>query len=220
MSTNQLRTIAIGDVHGCANALRDVLTQIQPRAEDTIIFLGDYIDRGPDTKSVIDQIKQLQDVCSVITLRGNHEEMVLAALNDFQEESFWKRNGGDKVLGAYGVTTVFQLPKDFVEFVRSTTWYYETDKYFFCHGYYEPDRPLFQTHWNEVCWIHVRQGSTRSHCSGKIAIVGHTPQRDRRILDLTHLKCIDTGSCFSGGCLTALDVETGQIWQADEYEIR
>jgi serine/threonine protein phosphatase 1 len=76
------RTFAIGDVHGSDTALRTLLKSIQPVAADTLIFLGDLVDRGPGTKQVLDEVLRLQNVCCVILVQGNHEEMMLRALTE------------------------------------------------------------------------------------------------------------------------------------------
>ena len=74
------RTIAIGDIHGCSAALAALLRAIDPTALDTLVFLGDYIDRGPDSRGVLEQVIALAERCAVVPLLGNHEEMLLAAL--------------------------------------------------------------------------------------------------------------------------------------------
>src|SRR5262249_51417248 len=84
------RLIAIGDIDGCSKALATVVEAIQPKSEDTLVFLGDYIDRGPDSKGVVDQISALSQRCTVVPLLGNHEEMLLAVLQGGPSETkFW-----------------------------------------------------------------------------------------------------------------------------------
>jgi serine/threonine protein phosphatase 1 len=73
------REIAVGDSHGCSKALHALIEAIQPSPEDTIITLGDYIDWGPDSRGVLDQLIALGQRCTLVPLRGNHEEMLLAA---------------------------------------------------------------------------------------------------------------------------------------------
>ena len=71
-NTASARTIAIGDIHGCADELEQLLQLIQPTADDTLVFLGDYIDRGPDSQRVINTVIGLRETCEVVTLVGNH----------------------------------------------------------------------------------------------------------------------------------------------------
>ena len=76
------RTIAIGDIHGCSAALDALLNAIRPRPEDCIVTLGDYINRGPDSRGVIERLIELKDRCRLVPLLGNHEEMLFEALAD------------------------------------------------------------------------------------------------------------------------------------------
>jgi serine/threonine protein phosphatase 1 len=96
------RIIAIGDVHGCAKALATLIEAIQPTGSDTLVFLGDYIDRGPDSRGVVEKVTALGKRCSVVPLLGNHEEMVLAALEGQSEVRLWLKFGGDVALASYG----------------------------------------------------------------------------------------------------------------------
>jgi len=92
--------------------------------------------------------------------------------------------------------------------------YFETDRHFFVHANYKPDVPLDRLDIHTLRWLSWRDYVPPSpRCSGKVAIVGHTPQPE--VLDLGDLKCLDTNCCY-GGWLTALDVDSGQLWQVDE----
>jgi len=208
------RTIAIGDVHGCDGALKTLIEAIQPTELDTLVFLGDYIDRGPESKGVIDRIIALGQRCSVVPLLGNHEEMLLAVLNGGKSQMrFWLTFGGAEALASYGDPDLRAadvrrvIPHEHVEFLRKCRDYVETDRHFFVHAYYDPHLPLHQQNWNGLRWASLPPVPER-HFSGKVAIVGHTPQKSGDILDLGYLKCIDT-FCHGGGWLTALEVELG-----------
>jgi serine/threonine protein phosphatase 1 len=97
-----MRTLAIGDIHGCNTALTNLLKAVQPSREDQIIFLGDYIDRGPSSREVIETLLGLQKSCSPIFLRGNHEVMILDAHNDPLKSDLWQSYGGLETLFSYG----------------------------------------------------------------------------------------------------------------------
>jgi serine/threonine protein phosphatase 1 len=86
-------------------------------------------------------------------------------------------------------------------------------RHIFVHAYYEADRPLHEQQWGRLRWASLPPIPAR-HSSGKVAIVGHTPQKSGEVLDLGYLKCIDT-FCHGGGWLTALEVRTGKVWQAN-----
>jgi serine/threonine protein phosphatase 1 len=219
------RIIAIGDIHGCATALATLIDAIQPTELDTLVFLGDYIDRGPDSKGVLDQIIALSQRCIVFPLMGNHEEMLLAVLDGGQSEiKFWLTFGGDGALASYGWKGGTDLrpadvrnliPREHVEFVKRCLDYFETVRHFFAHAYYDANLPSHEQKWGGLRWASLPPVPER-HCSGKVAIVGHTPQKSGDILDLGYFKCIDT-LAHGGGWLTALEVETGRrVWQANE----
>jgi serine/threonine protein phosphatase 1 len=210
------RVIAIGDIHGCSTALTALLAAIDPKPEDTIVPLGDYVDRGPDSKGVIDQIMALAERCRLVPLLGNHEEMLLNSLDDEDNLNFWLDCGGDATMASYGSGRLSdQIPIEHVRFIEECLPYYEIDTHFFVHANYEPDRALNEQDEYTMFWLSLRNVVPLEHDSGKIAILGHTPQPDAEVLDMGHLKCIDTG-CVYGGWLTALDVTSGQIWQADQ----
>lgn len=179
-------------------------------------MLGDYIDRGPDSKGVLEQLLKLQEQCRLIPLLGNHEEMLLSARANVAQFSMWLANGGMPTLASYGGRGGLELvPREHMAFFESCPPHFETDGFIFMHAGYNPDLALAEQDITTLRWRSIAGRAPAPHRSGKIAIVGHTPQDDGEILDLPHIKCIDTGCCF-GGWLTALDVESGQIWQANQ----
>jgi serine/threonine protein phosphatase 1 len=103
------RTIAIGDIHGCSIALAALIESISPQAEDTIITLGDYVDRGIDSKGVLDLLMGLADRCRLVPLLGNHDEMMLHARDGRGDFQFWLNCGGDAALDSYGSTRSLEL---------------------------------------------------------------------------------------------------------------
>jgi serine/threonine protein phosphatase 1 len=208
------RTIAIGDIHGCAAALAAILAAIKPAKQDTLVFLGDYVDRGPDSRGVIEQILELQDRCRVVPLLGNHEVMLLDALENGTDGANWLPYGGAETLVSYD-GAIFNIPPSHREFLRNLKLYYETDTYFFVHANYIADIPLAEQPDYALLWEHLLAALPPRHESGKTAIVGHTAQRSGEIMDLDHVVCIDT-YCHGGGWLTALDVDAWDVWQADK----
>lgn len=205
--------IAVGDIHGCSTALATLLDAIQPMPLDTLVFLGDFIDRGPNSRGVIEQVIRLSDQCQVVPLLGNHEEMFLGALEGKDNVGFWLKFGGRETLASYG-TENDVIPAEHIQFIKGCKDFYETVSHIFVHAYYDPDLPLHQQKWDGLRWASLPR-EAKPHCSGKVAIVGHTAQTSGEILDLGCVKCIDT-FCHGGGWLTALEVGTGQVWQADE----
>jgi serine/threonine protein phosphatase 1 len=209
------RIIAIGDIHGYATALSALIEALQPQPDDTLVALGDYVDRGPDTSGVLDELIALASRCRLVPLLGNHDEMLLELHHGGPGLNDWLKWGGRETLSAYGCRHPREIPEPHIEFLEDCVLYHETETHFFVHASYDPALPLDEQPPDLLRWTSIRAAPPGPHCSGKIAIAGHTVQRDGRILDLGHLKCIDTG-LYCGGWLTALDVQSGQVWQADE----
>lgn len=208
------RTVAIGDIHGCSTALAALVQAIDPQPEDTIVPLGDFVDRGLDSKGVLDQLIALADRCRLVPILGNHDQMMLHARNGKDDFRFWLNCGGDAALDSYGSTSRIDLiPIVHFRFLERCVSFFETDTHFFVHANYRPDLPLDRQDDHSLRWLSLRDFVPEPHCSGKIAVLGHTPQPD--VLDLGHLVCVDTGCC-NGGWLTALDVGNGRVWQVDE----
>ena len=210
------RIIAISDIHGCLPALLAILDALKPQSDDTIVTLGDYIDRGPDSRRVIDCLIRLQSSCRLVPLLGNHDEMLIDIYNGRADLiPDWLTFGGDATLSSYGVGRPEAIPEHHIEFLEDCLLYHETEEHIFLHGSYDPALSIERQPLRTLIWGRLRPTPPASHCSGKTVIVGHTAQRNGEILDLGYLKCIDT-CCYGEGWLTALDVQTGQVWQADK----
>ena len=209
------RTIAIGDIHGCWLALRALLDTISPSPADTIVTLGDYVDGGIDSRGVLDLLICLQDRCHLVTLLGNHEEMMLGAREGAAELETWMQFGGHSTLASYDDDRLDAVPRSHWEFLERCHLFFETDSHIFQHANYRSKKPLVEQSRHDLLWLSLLDFVPGPHISGKIAVVGHTPQINGEILDLGHPICIDT-HCWQGGWLTALDVESGQVWQVNE----
>jgi Calcineurin-like phosphoesterase len=210
------RTIAIGDIHGCVAALRALIEAICPQSVDTLIPLGDCVDRGPNSAQVIDELLSLRERCNLVPLMGNHEEMMLNFLDGKPQPDNWLEVGGAATIESYRGSEGKLVPPsdDHIDYIRTWGDFYETSSHFFVHASYEPERRLAEQHWQTMRWQSLKYDVPGPHVSGKTAVVGHTSLKDGEILNLGHLICIDT-YCWGGGWLTALDTTTGQIWQAD-----
>jgi serine/threonine protein phosphatase 1 len=208
------RIIAIGDIHGCSTALAALLLAIDLQPDDTIVALGDYVDRGLDSKGVLDQLIALADRCRLLPILGNHDEMMLRARDGRDDFKFWMNCGGITALDSYGSTGRLDLiPAAHFRFLERCLSHFETETHFFVHANYRPDLPLDKQDDHTLRWLSLRDFVPGPHCSGKVAVLGHTPQPD--VLDIGHLICLDTGCC-NGGWLTALEVGSKQVWQVDE----
>ena len=207
------RTIAIGDIHGCSQALRALIEAIEPAEEDTLVLLGDYVDRGPDSRGVIDLLLQLERQSRVVPLLGNHELMLLDALENPQVIGPWLHCGGHATVRSYD-GRLSNIPQEHLQFIHRCWRYYKTTTHFFVHANYAADVPLDQQPDYLLFWEHLHLHVPAPHENGKLAIVGHTAQKTGEILDLGHVVCIDT-FCHGGGWLTAMEVDSGRLWHVD-----
>jgi serine/threonine protein phosphatase 1 len=209
------RVIAVGDIHGCVKALRALIDIVRPQADDTLVPLGDCVDRGPDSRQVIEELLSLRERCRLVPLIGNHEEMMLNFLDDRPQPDNWLEVGGLATLKSYSSKLdPKEIAPGHVEYIRGWGDFFETSSHFFVHANYEPERRLVEQHWQTMRWQSLKLSIPGPHLSGKTAVVGHTSLKDGEILDVGHLVCLDT-YCWGGGWLTALDTTTGQVWQID-----
>jgi serine/threonine protein phosphatase 1 len=213
-----MRILAIGDIHGCLTAFDTLLRVVKPQPHDTIITLGDYVDRGPNSKGILNRLVALHKTGQLVALRGNHELMMLAARFSRSQESAWRGRGGKETLASYSKTNKVGKLKDvpahhwdFIEKV-CVDWY-ETDSHFFVHANAHADLPLTEQPANMLFW--EKFGNPAPHFSGKTMVCGHTSQKSGMPLNRGHAICIDT-RVYSKGWLTCLDVTSGKVWQANQ----
>ncbi|QDV11857.1 Serine/threonine-protein phosphatase 1 [Rosistilla oblonga] len=208
------RLIAIGDIHGCSDALQTLIKAIDPTPDDTLVVLGDVVDRGSATRQAVDMLLEIAQQSQLIALQGNHEEMMLRVL-DGESPQRWLQFGGIDTLDSYGFTGDFSaIPESHHAFYHGMLDYYETDGYFFTHAAYKHDLPLEYQPVELLRWHSLREGLPPAHENGKICFVGHTAHKEGEIMDFGHIVCLDT-YCYGGRWLTAMDVRTRQTWQSD-----
>lgn len=216
------RLFAIGDIHGCNTALKALIHAINPGADDTMVVLGDVIDWGPDSRSCVQQLIDLSGRCQFVLIRGNHEEMLYAALESQLELRYWLNFGGEETLKSYPYRGGDEfIDREHVRFLKARARdYHETDEFIFVHASYDPNKPMGQQSNTTLQWEHVDPDRMRPHFSGKLVIAAHTPQANGEPLDLDFLKVIDTDAS-RGGWLTALEARSGELIQANQLgEVR
>lgn len=210
------RVIAIGDIHGCLSALERLIEVVAPGPNDTIVTLGDYVDRGPNSKGVIDYLIELRQKCELVCLLGNHEEMMIEVVLDGKPPYDWLRHGGVDTLDSYGfIGDLSVVPRSHREFFDGLADFYETDNHIFVHANYDPSVALIEQPSDLLRWVKLTERMPAPHVSGKIAVVGHTHHRQGEILKMPHLVCLDT-YCYGGFWLTAMDVNSGEVWQTTQ----
>ncbi len=213
-----MRVLAIGDIHGCKRALDALLDAIDPQPDDLLITLGDYVDRGPNSRGVIERLLALRETHRLIALKGNHDQMMLNARHDGRAVHDWLCYGGGTTLESYahdtfcgGLEDVPQRHWDFLE--KGCCLFHEIDSHFFVHANAFPNVPLAEQPQYMLMW--EKLDDPQPHESGKIMVCGHTAQKSGLPLNLGHTICIDT-FVYGDGWLTCLDVKSGQIWQANQ----
>ena len=175
----------------------------------------DYVDRGPDSRNVVDQILDLQDRTQIVTLRGNHEIMLMGVALGGLDSKVWLANGGKATVSSYG-GCLSKIPPHHLTFYQELAPYYETSDTIFVHAGYHHLLAMHQQDEATTYWTHLSHPLPLPHQSGKRVIVGHTPQGSGKVLDAGHVVCVDT-YCFGGGFLTAYEVGSGEVIQADYH---
>lgn len=201
-----MRTYAIGDVHGLLLKLQELIGLCRKDAGQKplkLILLGDYIDRGPDSRGVIEYLMALQHATpeNVICLMGNHEDMLLAALDDKNWEESWLNNGGVQTLRSYGAVAASDLPKDHIDWIRKLPKFYDDGLRFFVHAGVDPERALDRQ--DDYDLLTIREPFLSSiKAFGRLVVHGHTPLRDGKPDVRANRINLDTAAVY-GGPLTA-----------------
>ncbi len=220
-------TFAIGDIHGRIDLFEKMLAEIRIDAascvtKPRIVLLGDYIDRGPDSRGVIERIIELGQSrwCDVIPLRGNHEQAMLDFLNDATGGPIWLSHGGLETLKSYGVARPLGnsdhedwpeiqhallscMGLKHFEFLTSLKAYYVQDDYLFVHAGVQPGLPLVEQTEKTLLWIREPFLSAKKAAS-RVVVHGHTPTPAAE--DKTWRINVDTGA-YATGVLTAVRLE-------------
>lgn len=211
--TTSGRLIAIGDIHGHAVALRALIKAIQPSADDVIVTLGDYVNRGPDSRGVVECLIHLQDRCNLIPILGNHDEMFLDARKDRYAYDRFLVSGGRETVASYSDQKLDGIPKSHWAFLESCRDYYEIANFIFTHANFCSYTPLKLQLSSVLRWTGIEEMDICRHRTEKVAIVGHSV--GEKIRDYGTCICIDTG-CGFGGLLTAYEPATKEFWQVTE----
>jgi serine/threonine protein phosphatase 1 len=217
---------AIGDIHGMRDRLEELIASLPLQPDDRLLFIGDYVDRGPDSAGTVDFLIELEQRYPCIFLIGNHESMFLSFLgwkgpHYFGGEAFLY-NGGETTLESYGYLQAdrnFQLPPKHEEFFRSMRLHYAEGEYIFVHAglgrsslcLSDPKYALEHESPREILW--QRSTIDLPHSLGATIVYGHTPLPDFQVRwNLPYSIGIDTG-CVYGGPLTAIRLPDESIFQ-------
>jgi serine/threonine protein phosphatase 1 len=205
------RLLAVGDIHGCLEDLERLMARVQPCPEDQVVFLGDYIDRGPNSKGVIDYLMALgRRFPHTIFLKGNHEEMFLNFV-DGRNQLLFLYNGGETTLQSYQEETGIRIPKSHLDFFQGLRLYHETERFIFVHAGLRPGIPLKEQNKRDLLWIR-EEFILSGYDWGKTVVFGHTPQQEP-LFEKNKIG-VDTGA-FLGRFLTCCDVERRSCWTSE-----
>lgn len=225
------RLFVIGDIHGCDRELGMMLDHLKSEQgfseQDQLVFIGDYIDRGPDSKAVIDRLLKLQKQFYKNTtfLRGNHEDMLLGFVGlSGQGGDVFIRNGGDTTLKSYGLGTHMapeqirsMLPPDHLAFIMQLEKYAVTEKFIFAHAGLNPKNPWQKQEEGDLYWI--REGFIdERHDYNRTVVFGHTPFDDV-FINMPYAIGVDTGLVFNNA-LTCIELSGGMVYQVGYGETR
>lgn len=210
-----MKIFAVGDIHGLYDRLAELIDIIPINDDDLLIFLGDYIDRGPDSKKVIDfliNLKKDRKEKSTVFLKGNHEIMFLDYIDGKNIELFFY-NGGVETIKSYTENGKFFVPDEHIEFYKSLLPLYETESYVFVHGGLRPGVAIDKQTEEDIFWI---RGDFifSDYNFGKKVIFGHTPSKTFLPYFDKYKIGIDTGAVY-GGVLSAImlpDEKIFSVW--------
>jgi len=210
------RLFAIGDIHGCVDELTAMLGTIGPVRGDTVVFVGDYIDRGPAARDVIEVLLELnRGAAEFVFLKGNHEDMMLSFLGlpGHYGESFLF-NGGLPTLESYGVPSaelaLERIPPNHMDFLKALATSYLRPPYLFVHAGISPLRQLEEQSVEDMLWIR-QEFIFNPHQLGATVVFGHTPMR-AVMVEMPYKIGIDTGLVY-GGKLTCVEFNEGVLYQ-------
>lgn len=222
------RLFAIGDIHGCAAELAALVGGLGLAAGDTVCFVGDYLDRGPDSKGVIDFLLNARATSSDVEwvfLKGNHEDMCLAFLGrPGQWGESWFMNGGAAAVRSYGVAAHSEaavvegaMPEAHLVFLEGLGRAHRWQDYLFVHAGIRPGVPWEQQTDEDIFWIR-EEFLLHPHGLPETVVFGHTPHRNV-LVHLPYKIGIDTGLVY-GGALTALELPSRTLHQVRAGERR
>ena len=211
--TSDGRVIAVGDIHGCDVALETLLHAFELTSNDQLVVLGDAVDRGPETRRVLDLLLEVGESSQLIFVMGNHEEMMLNGMESKRERRKWLQFGGKEALLSYG-NDLHNVPPWHVELMAKALPYYTTDTEVFIHASLQPGVGLESQSPSWLRWARLTGTEEPLPC-GRRVICGHTPQASGIPYVGVGWVCIDT-LAYGGGALTALDVTNDLVYQAQQ----
>lgn len=185
-----MRTFVLTDIHGNNTLFRKALKEVRLKKSDKLILLGDIIDRGEDSKAVLDTILLLKEHgFSIDILMGNHEELFLNALEDSNSFNHWMLNGGDKTLASFLTSQPEKIPKKYITLIKSFRYYLELGNFIFVHAAINMciNDPFEDK--KTMLWEREPQKLFNAQWLGQRQVIhGHQPQSNEGIMESIHEK--------------------------------
>jgi serine/threonine protein phosphatase 1 len=209
------RIFIVGDIHGCSKTFKHLVTEsIKLKKSDKLYCLGDYIDRGNDSKGVIDLILQMRkNNYQVHTLRGNHEQMLLESMTNDKSLEHWLKNGGQETLNSFKIKSLAKLNPVYLDFIKRTKFFIKTKDFILVHAglNFTIGNPLADK--DALLWIR-NFNVDKNYLEGKILIHGHTPKSREIIISQKFESPIN----IDGGCVYKHISGYGSLFALNYYE--
>lgn len=225
ISDKPRRIFAVGDIHGNINEIRALVEFLKHERKvderDCVVFIGDYIDRGPASRQVIDLMLSLKALWpKTVFLKGNHEDMLLSFLGQGGRcGEVYLQNGGAAFFDSYGIVPqgsiseiLLELPPSHLDFIKRLELGVVVANFVFVHAGIDPERGLDQQSADDMLWIR-KPFINSGHALGKTVVFGHTAF-DQVLLDLPYKIGIDTGIAY-GNRLSAVELVEGELFQIE-----
>lgn len=208
---------AIGDIHGSFQSLKSLFTYCDFSKDDTIVFLGDYVNKGLNSREVVEFLIKYSKELNLIFLKGNHEILMLEARKKESVFKEWCTFGGDKTLESYNVNNldvwVDSIPLEHWAFLENGESFYMNGDYVFVHAGLEKGKELHEQNMHHLFW--KKYETPEMVLENKTVICGHTSRKNGEIANFGHTICIDTYA-HGGMWLTCLNVETKEYIKTSE----
>jgi predicted phosphodiesterase len=223
-----MKCYVFGDIHGCSTEIQCMIESLPLATSDRLVFLGDYVDRGYDSKGVVTYLLALKKDAQqeIIFLKGNHEDMFLSYLGlQGHHGDMFLFNGGEATLMSYGVSAkkdlkekiLAAIPKTHLEFFETLKAYYVMDAFLCVHAGINPSKALEEQSEEELFWIRDAF-ILRSHPLPYTVLFGHTPHQEV-FCDLPYKIGLDTGLVY-GNKLSCLETSEKILFQLNRHSRR
>ena len=226
------RTVAIGDIHGGLKALIQLLEEINITPEDTLIFLGDYVDGWKDSANVVSYLIELAKQNSCIFLRGNHDDLTYRWLKTGELNEQWLQHGGQSSIDAYRDFTSEEIKNHLNFYEQMLNYYIDHQNRLFVHAGFTnlhgPEQEYYESgfYWDRTLWetaLSLDKSLPTTHKFYPVRLklfkeifIGHTPVTrigEKKPIKMANVWNIDTGAAFKGK-LSGIDVDSKNVWQS------